>query len=177
MSVAVMSEPYAQNCAWSSAKMRNALRMAVRDDAPMSDIRKQLEYVRSLMDRFGLSSSELARKAGLSPSTLNRPLREGEDYAYEISNRTIRKLETWSRVPYAGQPTDEDIKEAVQRHGNAAEQPTLDRNMMALALAATLDQFRAKGSLEKVSGTDFAREALRTYDVFSATVADLTRDR
>ena len=67
----------------------------------MSDLNKnQLAYLRRVMERTGLAPTALAQAAGVASTTLTRPLND-PDYPFEISNRTIKKVEAATGIPYA----------------------------------------------------------------------------
>jgi hypothetical protein len=53
----------------------------------------QREWLNGLLRRFGLTATELARRAELNPSTLTRFLQPGGREGHELSARTIRKIE------------------------------------------------------------------------------------
>lgn len=61
---------------------------------------------------------------------------------------------------------DRRMRQAVAR---AAEAPrpaeTLDRRILAVAVATSLDRRRENGSLSDMSGADFAADVLNTYDI------------
>lgn len=71
----------------------------------MSDLNKnQLAYLRRVMERTGLAPTALAQAAGVASTTLTRPLND-PDYPFEISNRTIKKVEAATGIPYANHST------------------------------------------------------------------------
>ena len=57
-----------------------------------------ITYVQHVLDRLGISPTELARKAGLSVSTLTRPLNDPE-HASALSIRTLAKIAKATGVP------------------------------------------------------------------------------
>jgi Predicted transcriptional regulator len=60
----------------------------------------QLAYVRYIMAAKKLSPSGLAELAGLSSTTLTRPLND-PDYKFAISSRTIQSIEAVAEITYA----------------------------------------------------------------------------
>lgn len=73
----------------------------------MSDLNKnQLAYLRRVMERTGLAPTALAQAAGVASTTLTRPLND-PDYPFEISNRTIKKVEAATGIPYADHSSDQ----------------------------------------------------------------------
>lgn len=72
----------------------------VRQVAVMTDPDRdqQLAYVRRIMDRLGLSQTEVAKQAGIDPSTLSRFL---ADDSRHLTQRTVRKLEHMSGLGFA----------------------------------------------------------------------------
>lgn len=69
----------------------------------MSDLNKnQLAYLHRVMERTGLAPTALAAAAGVASTTLTRPLND-PDYQFEISNRTIKKIEAATGIPYVGE--------------------------------------------------------------------------
>ena len=59
------------------------------------------QYLKYVIQKTGLTASAIAKKAGLSSTTLTRPL-SNEDYNFELSTRTLRKIEEATGVSYAG---------------------------------------------------------------------------
>jgi transcriptional regulator with XRE-family HTH domain len=53
-----------------------------------------IAFVREVMERRGVSSTQLARSAGISPSTLNRALND-PNHTCIWSSRTLRKIKEW----------------------------------------------------------------------------------
>jgi len=60
-----------------------------RHDSAMTD--RALDYIKHVLEQRDWSASRLADEAGLSPSTLNRPLAQ-PDWPHQISRRTIEKV-------------------------------------------------------------------------------------
>lgn len=52
---------------------------------------EQLRWVRAVLAHLGVNATQLAKRAGIAPSTLNRPLNEA-DYAGHLSGRIIGKI-------------------------------------------------------------------------------------
>ncbi|MEM7303737.1 MAG: hypothetical protein AAF468_21875 [Pseudomonadota bacterium] len=60
---------------------------------------EQHEWLESLIDRLGITASELARRAKLNPSTLTRFLNSEQDEGHALSFRTMRKIESAVVLP------------------------------------------------------------------------------
>lgn len=60
-----------------------------------------LIYVRHILAKLGIAPSALAELAGVSSTTLTRPL-NSDDYSYRISPRTLDKIQDATGIPYAG---------------------------------------------------------------------------
>lgn len=86
----------------------------------MSDLNKnQLAYLRRVMERTGLAPTALAQAAGVASTTLTRPLND-PDYAFEISNRTIKKIEAATGIAYADHTSPAAPKELTRQTGGTA---------------------------------------------------------
>ncbi|MCJ8138414.1 S24 family peptidase [Falsirhodobacter halotolerans] len=59
-----------------------------------------LRYLKHVMAATGLRASPLAKAAGLSTTTLTRPL-SGADHAFDLSLPTLAKIEEFSGIPFA----------------------------------------------------------------------------
>lgn len=67
-----------------------------------------IEYVRSVITELGISTSELATRAGVSSTTLTRPLNAQGNHPFSISRRTLEKIRDATGIPFPGevaQPT------------------------------------------------------------------------
>ncbi|MFZ2869636.1 S24 family peptidase [Zavarzinia sp.] len=73
-----------------------------------------INYVRTILARTGLTATELARKAGLSPSTLNKKLSGAE--AASLSLRTLMKLSEVSGIPVPASILVSEQMEREARH-------------------------------------------------------------
>lgn len=58
-----------------------------------------VEYVRHVMDARGWNGAELAERAGVSASTINRPVNT-PGYANQISTRTLEKIAAASGIDF-----------------------------------------------------------------------------
>lgn len=86
----------------------------------MSDLNKnQLAYIRRVMERTGMAPTALAQAAGVASTTITRPLND-PDYAFEISNRTIKKIEAATGISYADHSSSSAPKELTRRAGGTA---------------------------------------------------------
>jgi hypothetical protein len=86
----------------------------------MTDLNKnQLAYIRRVMERTGLAPTALAQAAGVASTTITRPLND-PDYAFEISNRTIKKIEAATGISYADHSSPSAPKELTRRTGGTA---------------------------------------------------------
>lgn len=59
------------------------------------------QYLEYVINKTGMTASAIAKKANLSSTTLTRPL-ANEDYNFELSTRTLRKIEDATGVSYSG---------------------------------------------------------------------------
>lgn len=83
---------------------------------------EQLEWIRALCRHLGISASELARRARLRPSTLNRPLND-PDFTGMLSGRSIAAIAEAAGVrplEFPGRPRGFSDNEAIVfDHGNS----------------------------------------------------------
>lgn len=81
-------------------------------------------YIRDVLHRTGWSPAELARRAGVAPSTLSRPL-NSENWSIKVSRTTIEKVAVASGInpPWFGAPSTKDHSDALRM----PEQPILER--------------------------------------------------
>lgn len=99
----------------------------VRDMANLNE--KELAYVRSVMDKTGLSATALAAKAGISSTTLTRPLKD-PDYKFAISNRTLHSIENATGISYA---------DFLARGGHEPEVTPMRGGLVAAPVVATVE--------------------------------------
>lgn len=88
----------------------------------MSELNKnQLAYLHRVMKETGLAPTALAAAAGLASSTLTRPIND-PGYPFEISNRTIKKVEAATGILYASPAVSAKSKpqELTRRAGGRA---------------------------------------------------------
>lgn len=71
---------------------------------------KALSYVRSVLDQTGWGPTRLAREAGLSQSTITRPLNDRR-HKHTLSYKTLQAIESASGIPM---PTEISGAEGVQ---------------------------------------------------------------
>jgi transcriptional regulator with XRE-family HTH domain len=64
----------------------------------------QLQYIQYLLEKTGWSRAELAKRAGLDPTTLSRFLSSG-DVIYQLRGSTIRRLELVSGIAFGESPS------------------------------------------------------------------------
>lgn len=60
----------------------------------------QIAYIRYVLQRTGMAPTALAEAAGIASTTLTRPLND-PDYQFEVSNRTIKKIEAATDLAYS----------------------------------------------------------------------------
>lgn len=61
---------------------------------------KQIEFIDSVLERFGWTATDFARRANLAPSTLSK-FRSNDDEGHVLSARTMSKLEAVAAAPPA----------------------------------------------------------------------------
>ncbi|MGZ5905143.1 MAG: LexA family protein [Reyranella sp.] len=61
--------------------------------------RRQLDWIRAMVDRTGLTRTELARRAGVSPSTISKFENDVENIA-QLENLTVEKLSAVTGVDF-----------------------------------------------------------------------------
>jgi transcriptional regulator with XRE-family HTH domain len=59
----------------------------------------EVDYLRKVLEQTGMSGNALAAAAGLSPSTINRPLND-PDYQGRVSPSTLDKVAKATNIPY-----------------------------------------------------------------------------
>ncbi|MDB6178976.1 hypothetical protein PAF17_15905 [Paracoccus sp. Z330] len=64
-----------------------------------------IDYVRDVLLKHRISATELAARAGVSSTTLTRPLNAKGDHPYSISRRTLEKIREVSGIPFPGDTT------------------------------------------------------------------------
>lgn len=59
------------------------------------------EYLRHVMREKNLTATALAKIAGVSSSTITRPLSQGDDYEFKISRQTLEKVAASTGIPFS----------------------------------------------------------------------------
>lgn len=96
-----MRNDYAQSCAPSSVSLPTAVASIYAQycDMPRAEQVAFREYIDLVMERTGLPDpTAVAKKAGLAPSTVNKPYGRKE-VKWEVSNKTIKKIAEATGVP------------------------------------------------------------------------------
>lgn len=132
-----------------------------------------LTYIRHVLAKTGWTSSHLAAKAGLSPSTINRPLREGEAWGYSLSRRTLSKIQAATGIDPApfippGAAEDSAIFGAPERALSRAERALIDlpapRNRGDFHVAIDGDVVRVSAAVD-LAGLRHLQRALKSMEV------------
>lgn len=134
--------------------MLNAQTCATWDNVGMTHW--TLNYLASVLERRDWSMNKLAKLAGVTPSTINRPLRD-KDYAHGLSPRTVAKIHQASGIdPVEFMPkdmqepgemfraaTDSTAARALAEMDNPQKPNAQNRNEIKIAIVGDLCQIVA----------------------------------
>lgn len=143
---------YAQKCASSSAMMHMAFEQhiahpcaMVRDQQDQQE--SQRAFIRRAMEVTGLDATNLARRAGFAPSTLNRFLNNPQ-VNHLLSGKTIAAISAVSGVPVPGSVAESvaPVGGVAREHGEDLSAPsTVDASVYDEAVKTVRNVFSAAG--------------------------------
>lgn len=111
--------------------------------APMSDLRaQQLAWLDNIISSSGLTLTDIARRAGLNPSTLSR-FHANDDSGHTLTSRSVKKIEDATGVPAYEQRIRPSMAFFSEEEGEPYIFNEKTQDIMIHALRAVADRSKA----------------------------------
>jgi predicted transcriptional regulator len=116
-----------------------------------------IAFIQGIVERRGITTSELARAVGIAPSTLNKKVADPE--AGGLNARTLKKIADWDRNGGALDDPKSYVQDVLQRHnlkpGALAEKVGIQPSTLTRALNDPDHKFKfSVGTLQKIREWD-----------------------